>query len=57
MADPFSEVVYIDSPAGQIFLESNDAQEFATQYDRIQGCCLSGQDSVAFIAALEKDLP
>ncbi|MDS1268716.1 helix-turn-helix transcriptional regulator [Lipingzhangella sp. LS1_29] len=56
MGDPFPQVVYIDSPAGQIFLESSDVQEFATQYDRIQGCCLSAEDSVAFIAAIEKDL-
>lgn len=56
LPDPFPEVVYIESSAGTIFLESTDVSRFATQYDRMQKSCLDVEQSVALIAAIEKDL-
>ncbi|WP_046469585.1 helix-turn-helix domain-containing protein [Allosalinactinospora lopnorensis] len=56
MADPFPEVVYIDSAAGSIFLEANDVLRFAGQYDRLETSCLDAAESTAFIAAIEKEL-
>ncbi|TDQ45385.1 helix-turn-helix domain-containing protein [Actinorugispora endophytica] len=53
---PFSTVAHIESRGGGIYLERGDADQLAAVYDRLRGISLSQEDSVAFIAALEKDL-
>lgn len=57
MPDPLPEVVSIDSAAGNVFLESENVTEFNTVYARLQDMCLDATDSIAVIAAVEKDLP
>ncbi|GAA3753068.1 helix-turn-helix domain-containing protein [Salinactinospora qingdaonensis] len=56
LADPFPEVVHVDSVAGVIFLEREDAARLAALYGRLEGHCLSVADSAAMVMALEKEL-
>ncbi|MFE1170341.1 helix-turn-helix domain-containing protein [Nocardiopsis sp. NPDC058789] len=56
MEDPFPLIAYSVSPAGGFYLESEEAGHLAALYDRLQGMSLSPEDSVAFIAALERNL-
>lgn len=56
MGAPFPAVAHIESPGGAIYLERDDVDRLAQMYDRLQERSLNPDDSVAFIAALEKEL-
>lgn len=56
MSDPFSLIAYAVSPAGGFYMESDDALRQADSYDRLREMSLDPEDSVAFIAALERNL-
>ncbi|SIO88983.1 helix-turn-helix transcriptional regulator [Nocardiopsis sp. JB363] len=56
MSDPFSLIAYAVSPAGGFYMESDDALRQANSYDRLREMSLDPEDSVAFIAALERNL-
>jgi transcriptional regulator with XRE-family HTH domain len=51
---PFSTVAHIESRGGGIYLERGDVDELVDVYDRLREMALSPEDSVAFIAALER---
>lgn len=56
MPEPYSDFVLIHTPAGQVCVESSAAVKLAGVYDRILAMALSGEDSVAFIADVAKDM-
>ncbi|MFE9243495.1 DUF5753 domain-containing protein [Nocardiopsis sp. NPDC006938] len=53
---PFSTVAHIESRGGGIYLERGDVDKLDEVYGRLQEMSLSPEDSVAFIAALERKL-
>lgn len=56
LGEPFPTVAHIESGGGGIYLERGDADRLAAVYDRLRGISLNSEDSVAFLAAVEKDL-
>ncbi|USY17358.1 helix-turn-helix domain-containing protein [Nocardiopsis exhalans] len=54
MENPFPMIAYSVSPAGGFYVESEEAGRLAALYDRLEEMSLSPEDSVAFIAALER---
>ncbi|MGW8434983.1 helix-turn-helix domain-containing protein [Nocardiopsis sp. NPDC055879] len=56
MTDPFPLIAYAVSPAGGFYMESGEALQQANSYDRLSEMSLSPENSVAFIAALERNL-
>ncbi|GAA3723639.1 helix-turn-helix domain-containing protein [Salinactinospora qingdaonensis] len=56
LEEPFSEVAHAESPGGALYLEREDVDRLADVYDRLQENSLSIEESIAFIAAVEKEL-
>lgn len=54
MENPFPMIAYSVSPAGGFYVESEEAGRLVALYDRLREMSLSPEDSVAFIAALER---
>src|SRR5699024_8883549 len=55
MAAPFPEVAHIESPAGSIYLETDAVDRFVDTYDWLEQHSLSGEESNALLADLEKE--
>lgn len=55
MAAPFPGVVHVESPAGAIYLETDEVDRFVDRYHHLHGQSLGRAESAAFIAALEKE--
>ncbi|MCY9782768.1 helix-turn-helix transcriptional regulator [Nocardiopsis sp. EMB25] len=53
---PFSTVAHIESRGGGIYLERGDVDQLVDVYDRLREMSLSPEDSVAFVAARERNL-
>ncbi|MFL1430702.1 MULTISPECIES: helix-turn-helix domain-containing protein [unclassified Nocardiopsis] len=56
MSDPFPTVAHVESPAGSIYLESESVDQLIDTYDWLHDHSLSGEDTIAFLVALEKEL-
>ncbi|GAA1986657.1 helix-turn-helix transcriptional regulator [Nocardiopsis rhodophaea] len=56
LPDPFPEIVCVESAAGTNFLEGEDVTQVSGLYRRLEGKCLSADDSVAFLTAVEEEL-
>ena len=52
---PFSTVAHIESRGGGIYLERGDVDQLVDVYDRLREMSLGPEDSVAFVAALERN--
>ncbi|NKY98032.1 helix-turn-helix domain-containing protein [Nocardiopsis alborubida] len=55
LGNPFSTVAHIESRGGGIYLERGEVDKLVDVYDRLREMSLSPEDSVAFIAALERN--
>ncbi|MCW2882710.1 MAG: helix-turn-helix domain protein [Sphaerisporangium sp.] len=55
MPDPYPEVAFVDSPAGGIYVESEEVQRLMLKYDRIRQDALDSEQSIKLIrTAAEK---
>lgn len=55
LGGPFSTVAHIESSGGGIYLERGDVDKLVGVYDRLREVSLSPQNSVSFLAALERE--
>lgn len=56
MPEPYSGFGLIQTPAGQVCVESTDAVRLAGLYDRLCEMALTGADALAFVAEVAKDV-
>ncbi|WP_435108474.1 helix-turn-helix domain-containing protein [Nocardiopsis synnemataformans] len=56
MDDPFPVIGYLECPAGGLYLESSEADQLASRYDRLRAASLSPKKSADLIASMEKEL-
>lgn len=57
MADPFPEAAHVESSGGAMYLETGEAERLRTLCDRLQESGLGAEESVAFTAALKREMP
>jgi transcriptional regulator with XRE-family HTH domain len=56
MPEPYPEVGYVQTPAGEICVEHTDVERLTTTYDRLREMALTQQDALAFIQDAERDM-
>jgi len=56
MPDPYPEVGYVQTPAGEICIEAADVEHLARAYDLLRGMALAQQDALAFITDAARDM-
>jgi hypothetical protein len=56
MPEPYPEVGYVQTPAGEICVEAPSVERLATAYDRLRGMALQRRDALAFIRDAAKEL-
>ncbi len=54
MPEPYPDVVYVETPAGAIFVEEPDTERFTKAYDRSWKASLGPKESVELISAAEE---
>lgn len=55
MAEPYPEVGYVSSPAGEICVEGVGAKDLSQRYDRLRKAALDSKESAALISAAAED--
>lgn len=56
MPEPYPDVVYVETPAGGIYVEAPDTDRFARAYDRLQEIALEPDQSAELISAIAEEL-
>lgn len=56
MPEPYPDVVYVETPAGGIYVETPDTERFQRAYDRLQEKTFGPDQSAEMISAIAKDL-
>jgi uncharacterized protein DUF5753/helix-turn-helix protein len=56
MLQPYPEVGYVQTPAGEICVEATDVERLARAYDLLRGMALAQQDALAFIKDAARDM-
>jgi transcriptional regulator with XRE-family HTH domain len=56
MPEPYPEVGYVKTPAGEICVEAPGVERLAAAYDRLRGMALGRRDALAFIRDAAKDM-
>jgi transcriptional regulator with XRE-family HTH domain len=56
MPDPYPEVGYVQTPAGEICVEASGVERLATAYDRLRGMALGRRNALAFIRNAAKEM-
>jgi transcriptional regulator with XRE-family HTH domain len=56
MPEPYPDFGLIQTPAGQVCVESTDAVRLTGRYDRLCEMVLTGADALAFVADVAKDV-
>lgn len=56
MCEPFDDVGYAGTPAGEIYVEAIGAERLATTYDRLRQAAIDGDMALAFIATVRKGM-
>lgn len=56
MDQPFSDLGFVESPAGEVCLEAERVERLVTVYDRLRAVALSGPDATAFISKVAKGM-
>ncbi|MGH3345324.1 MAG: helix-turn-helix domain-containing protein [Carbonactinosporaceae bacterium] len=56
LADPFPDIAYTETLAGEVYVESDGVRRFAAAYDRLREAALGPDESTALISAAAKTL-
>lgn len=56
LTDPIPEVVFVESPAGALYLEPPKTERFAEMYDRLQKSAVTPDKSITFIESIARTL-
>ncbi len=56
MPEPYPEVGYVETPAGEVYVEASGVERLSTAYDRLRGMALGRRDALAFIRSAGRDL-
>lgn len=56
MSEPYPAVGYVQTPAGEIYVEADAATRLASAYDRLREAALGQKNASAFIRKMAKDL-
>lgn len=56
LVDPYSDVGYIESAAGEMYLERDDVDSLTSRFARTRAMSLGGHESVAFMRGLARQL-
>ncbi|GAA3744439.1 helix-turn-helix domain-containing protein [Salinactinospora qingdaonensis] len=56
MSDPFPTIAHAAGPAGTLYVETDDAEQLVSVYDRLRQASLSTEDTITLIASIEKEL-
>jgi transcriptional regulator with XRE-family HTH domain len=55
MPEPYPDVGYLETAAGEVCVEAADVERLATAYDLLRGMALAHQDALAFIRKTARD--
>jgi transcriptional regulator with XRE-family HTH domain len=56
MPEPYSDVGYVLTPAGEIYVEATGAERLATRYHRLREVTIGGEEALAFIATVRRGM-
>lgn len=56
MTDPYPEVAYVETPAGAIYVETPDTDDFEQRYARLWTATLGRDESTELISATAEGL-